>query len=206
LVVINTLVFIFFAFSFTHPRTGRDWRSLGAFSAFLAALFTEMFGFPLTIYLLAGWLGQRHPEIDLFSHQTGHLWQTMLGLKGDPHLTPLHWLSEALIVGGFILVGASWDVLFKAQRAQKLASTGPYTYLRHPQYAGFILIMLGFLVQWPTLLTAIMFPILLFMYLRLARHEEHEALAQFGEAYRQYAAQTPAFFPRLSRVHVPQTP
>jgi len=206
LVVVNTLVFIIFAFSFTHPRTGRDWRSLGAFSAFLAALFTEMFGFPLTIYLLAGWLGQRYPEIDLFSHQTGHLWQTLLGLQGDPHLTPLHWLSEALIVGGFILVGASWDVLFKAQRAHKLASTGPYTHLRHPQYAGFILIMLGFLVQWPTLLTAIMFPILLFMYLRLARHEEHEALAQFGEAYRQYAAQTPAFFPRLSRLHVPQPP
>ena len=206
LVVISTFVFIIFAFSFTHPRTGRDWRSLGAFSAFLAALFTEMFGFPLTIYLLAGWLGQRYPEIDLFSHQTGHLWQTLLGLKGDPHLTPLHWLSEALIVGGFILLGASWDALFKAQRAQKLASMGPYAYLRHPQYASFIMIMLGFLVQWPTLPTVIMFPILLVMYLRLARREEREALAQFGEAYRQYVAQTPAFFPRLSRADVPQPP
>jgi len=206
LVVINTLVFVVFAFSFTYPRTGRDWRSLGAFSAFVVALFTEMYGIPLTIYLLSGWLGQRFPEADLFSHQSGHLWQTLLGVKGDPHLTPLHWLSEALIIGGVILLGAAWDVLFEAHRAHKLASTGPYAYLRHPQYAGFILILVGFLVQWPTLLTLIMFPILATMYFRLARAEEREALAQFGEAYRLYAANTPAFFPRLSRVHVPQLP
>jgi protein-S-isoprenylcysteine O-methyltransferase Ste14 len=206
LVVINTLVFIIFAFSFTHPRTGRDWRSFGAFSAFLVALFTEMYGIPLTIYILAGWLGRRYPGIDLLSHESGHLWQTLLGIEGDPHLTLLHWLSEAMIVGGFVLLAAAWNVLFKAQGAQKLASTGPYAYLRHPQYAGFILILLGFLVQWPTLLTLIMFPILIIMYLRLARHEEREALARFGDTYRVYAAKTPAFFPRLSRIRVPQVP
>src|SRR5713101_2913656 len=79
LVVINALVFIIFAFSFTHPQTGRDWRSFGAFSAFIVALFTEMYGFPLTIYLLSGWLGSAFPGINLLSHNTGHLWETLMG-------------------------------------------------------------------------------------------------------------------------------
>ncbi len=206
LVVINTLVFIIFAFSFTKPRTARDWRSFGAFSAFLVALFTEMYGFPLTIYLLSGWLAGRYPALDLLSHNAGHLWQTLLGLGGDPHLSPLHWVSDGFIAGGFLLIGAAWDVLYKAQRARQVAATGPYAYLRHPQYVGFIAIMLGFLIQWPTLITLIMFPILVRMYIRLAYREEREAQAQFGEAYRQYADRTPGFFPRLSRVRVVQAP
>lgn len=197
LVVINAAVFIIFAFSFTHPRTTRDWRSFGAFSAFLLALFTEMYGFPLTIYLLSGWLGSRYPALSLFSHNSGHLWQTLLGWKGDPHLSPLHWLSDGAIVAGFILIGAAWDVIYKSQRARQLATTGPYAYLRHPQYAGFILIMVGFLLQWPTLLTLVMFPVLVTMYVRLARREEREVSAEFGEVYTRYAAKTPAFFPRL---------
>ena len=196
LVIINAAVFIFFAFSFTKPRTARDWRSFGAFSAFLVALLTEMYGFPLTIYLLSGWLASRYPGIDLLSHNSGHLLQTLLGWRDDPHLSPLHWLSDILIGGGFILIGSAWDVLYKAQRARQVATTGPYAYLRHPQYVGFIVIMLGFLIQWPTLITLIMFPILMTMYVRLARREEREALADFGDAYARYAATTPAFFPR----------
>lgn len=199
LVVINAAIFIIFAFSFYKPRTARDWRSFGAFSAFLVALFTEMYGFPLTIYLLSGWLVSRYPGIDLFAHNTGHLWQTLLGWKGDPHFTLLHWLSEGLIVGGFILISAAWKVLFQAQRAHQVATTGPYGHLRHPQYVGFIIIMLGFLIQWPTLITLLMFPILVTMYIRLARREEREALAEFGDAYVSYTARTPAFFPRLSQ-------
>src|SRR2546428_9720193 len=104
LVVINALVFIIFAFSFTHPRTARDWRSFGAFSAFLVALFAEMYGFPLTLYLLSGWLGSRYPGLTLFSHEAGHLWHTLLGWQGDPHSDPLHILSNLLIAGGFILL------------------------------------------------------------------------------------------------------
>ena len=197
LVVINVAVFAIFAFSFTHPRTARDWRSFGAFTAFLVALFTEMYGFPLTIYLLSGWLALRYPGMDLLSHNTGHLWETLLGWHGDPHLNPLHLLSSVLIGGGFVLLAAAWRVLYAAQGTHQLASSGPYARLRHPQYVGFILIMAGFLLQWPTLLTLVMFPVLVWMYVGLAWREEREVRAEFGEEYVRYARRVPGFIPRF---------
>src|SRR5215831_13145213 len=132
LVIINTVVFIFFAFSFTKPKTTRDWRSFGGFSAFIVALFTEMYGFPLTIYLLSGWLARAYPGTDPFSHDAGHLWSTLFGLHGDPHWNVLHMLSIAAIFGGFILLSAAWKVLYDAQSRHALATTGVYEYVRHP--------------------------------------------------------------------------
>lgn len=199
LVVINSLIFIVFAFSFNRPRTTRDWRSFGAFSAFIVALFTEMYGFPLTIYLLSGWLVSLNPEIDLLSHNAGHLWQSLLGLEGDPHFSSLHILSYVLIAGGLILITAAWGVLYQAQITRTVAMGGPYAWVRHPQYLGFALIMLGFLLQWPTLITFIMFPILVTMYVRLAQREERQVKVEFGEQYARYSAATPAFIPRLGR-------
>jgi protein-S-isoprenylcysteine O-methyltransferase Ste14 len=154
----------------------------------------------LTIYLLAGWLGRHYPGLDLLSHDAGHLWWTLLGWQGDPHWNPLHILSTLLIGGGFVLLAASWRVLYEAQRQHTLAVTGPYARLRHPQYAGFMVIMLGFLLQWPTLLTLIMFPMLVTMYVRLAHREEREVRAEFGEVYARYATTTPAFFPHFGRI------
>ena len=200
LVVINSAIFIIFAFSFFKPKTSRDWRSFGAFSAFLVALFTEMYGFPLTIYFLSGWLQSRYPNIDWFSHDAGHLLEMLFGWEANPHFGPFHLLSFAFIGGGFILISNAWRVLYEAQRRGELATTGPYAHVRHPQYVGFILVMFGFLLQWPTLLTLAMFPILVWMYVRLARQEEREALAAFGEAYARYAERVPGFIPRLHRL------
>jgi protein-S-isoprenylcysteine O-methyltransferase Ste14 len=197
LVVINSVIFIMFAFTFFKPQTSRDWRSFGAFSAFLVALFTEMYGFPLTIYFLSGWLQSRFPNVDWFSHDAGHLLEMMFGWKANPHLGPFHLLSNGLILAGFLVISAAWRVLYEAQRNGVLATTGPYAWVRHPQYGGFILVMLGFLLQWPTVLTIVMFPLLVWMYVRLARHEEHEAIATFGEAYRDYARTVPGFIPSL---------
>ena len=196
LVIVNSLVFIIFAFSFAQPKSARDWRSFGAFSAFIVALFAEMYGFPLTIYLLAGWLQSRYPGVDWFAHDAGHLLEMLLGWRANPHFGPFHILSFAFIGGGFILLSRAWRVLYAAQRAHTLATTGPYARIRHPQYAAFVLIMLGFLVQWPTLLTLAMFPVLAYMYVRLARREEREVAAEFGQEYKRYAARTPAFIPR----------
>jgi protein-S-isoprenylcysteine O-methyltransferase Ste14 len=197
LVIINSLVFIIFAFSFAKPQSRRDWRSFGAFSAFLVALFTEMYGFPLTIYLLSGWLSSRFPGIDFLSHDAGHLLEVVFGWKSNPHLGPFHIASNILIVAGFWVLASAWKVLYEAQRGRRLAKTGAYARIRHPQYVGFVLIMTGFLLQWPTLVTLSMFPILVFMYARLAKREQFEMLAQFGEEYRSYMAQVPAFIPKV---------
>jgi len=195
LVIINSAIFIIFAFSFFKPQTSRDWRSFGAFSAFLIALFTEMYGFPLTIYFLSGWLQSRYPDVDWLSHDAGHLLEMLFGWKANPHFGPFHLLSFGFIGGGFILISAAWRVLYEAQQRRVLATTGPYAYVRHPQYAGFALIMFGFLLQWPTLLTLAMFPVLVWMYVRLARQEEREALREFGDEYRRYMSRVSGFIP-----------
>ena len=197
LVILNSLVFIIFAFSFAKPKTKRDWRSFGAFSAFIVALFTEMYGYPLTIYLLSGWLVSRYPGVDWSSHDAGHLLEMLFGWKANPHFGPFHLLSFAFIGGGLILLSNAWRVLYAAQKNRTLATTGPYARIRHPQYAGFVLIMFGFLLQWPTILTLAMFPVLVYMYVRLARREEQEVKREFGEVYRRYATRTPVFFPRF---------
>ena len=197
LVIINSLFFIAFAFSFTRPRTSQDWRSLGAYSAFILALFTEMYGFPLTIYLLSGWLSSKFPGIDFFAHDSGHLLEVMFGWSSNPHFGPFHLLSTVFIVGGFWLLAKAWPVLLEAQRTRRVADSGPYARIRHPQYVAFVLVMFGFLLQWPTLITLIMFPVLLIVYARLARREELDAIEAFGDAYRSYRDRTPAFTPRL---------
>jgi protein-S-isoprenylcysteine O-methyltransferase Ste14 len=197
LVILNSLVIVIFAFSFTKPKTKRDWRSFGAFSAFIVAMFTEMYGFPLTIYLLSGWLVSRYPGVDWSSHNAGHLLEMLFGWRANPHFGPFHVLSMIFIGGGFLLLASAWKVLYAAQKNHTLATTGPYAHIRHPQYVGFVLIMFGFLLQWPTLLTLIMFPILIYMYVRLARREEQEVEREFGDAYAHYRARTPAFIPRF---------
>ncbi len=196
LVIVNSAIFILFAFTFFKPDTPRDWRSFGAFSAFLVALFTEMYGFPLTIYLLSGWLSTQYPQVDWMSHNGGHLLEELFGWRSNPHFGPFHILSFVFIGGGFVLISTAWRVLYEAQRCHALATTGAYARIRHPQYVGFILVMFGFLLQWPTLLTLLMFPVLVVMYVRLARAEEREALTAFGPLYTTYMRDVPAFVPR----------
>ena len=203
LVILNSAIFLMFAFSFFKPQTSRDWRTFGAFAAFIVALFVEMYGFPLTLYIMSGWLQTKYPGLDLLSHNSGHLWSTLLGEKGDAHFGPLHIASYVFLGGGFLLLSSAWNVLYHAQRHNTLATTGAYARIRHPQYVAFVLILLGFLLQWPTLLTLAMFPILLVMYGRLAITEEAQMRKQFGARFEAYAARTPRFLPSLSKLESP---
>lgn len=191
LVIVNSAVFVLFAASLFHPRGGRDWKALGGFSAFIVALFAEMYGYPLTVYLAGSVLGD---ELGL-SHDAGHLWADLVGWRGDPHLSPFHFASWVLIAGGLWLIAAAWRRLHAAAQEGRLATDGPYRSMRHPQYLGFGAIMFGFLLQWPTLPTLAMFPILLIVYRRLATSEEREVAAAFGSEWDQYASRTPRFIP-----------
>jgi len=161
------------------------------------ALFTEMYGFPLTLYFLSGWLQSQYPDVNWLAHDSGHLLEMLFGWKGSPHFGPFHLLSTVFIGLGFYLIAAGWRTLYAAQKAGQLATTGLYAHVRHPQYSGFVLIMFGFLLQWPTLLTLAMFPVLVWMYSRLSIHEERETEKAFGSDWRAYAARTPRFIPQL---------
>ena len=179
-----------------HPRSRHDWKALGGLWAFIVALFTEMYGFPLTVYLLEGPLGSTFPQLRP-TVAGGHLWGALVGWGGDPELSPFVLGSYPIILGGFWLVGAGWSALWSAAREGRLATTGPYAALRHPQYVGFGLIMGGFLLQWPTLLTAAMAPLMGWLYRRLAGREEAHQRQQFGQAWEDYASTVPAWVPHL---------
>ena len=198
LVFINSFVFILFAYSFTKLKTKRNWLSFSLFSTFVVAHFTEMYGFPLTIYWFSGWLSEFYPGINFFSHRNGHLFYTFLGLRGDPHLGFFHVLSLLFIFFGLGTIAYAWGILKQAQKKDELATIGPYAFVRQPQYLGFILIMFGFILQWPTLITVILFPIFVTVYVRLSFREEQEMIDRFGEEYKKYAKDTPMFMPRIS--------
>ena len=212
LVIINSLLLIVFAASFFHPRSQRDWRVMGTYSAFIVALFTEMYGAPLTIYLLSGWLGERVPALKA-THSGGHLWNDLIGWKGDPHLSPFHMASYVALIAGFWIISSAWNELHKAAQDNRLATTGPYAWVRHPQYVGFLAIMIGFLLQWPTIPTLVMFPVLVYVYWRLARSEEVEVAQRFPDQWAAYATRVHRLWPHRptpvpaadrTEEHVPQ--
>ena len=199
LAAINAAFFIFFAWSFYKPLTRWDWRGFGMFSAFVVALFAEMYGFPLTLYVLGGWLSANYPQVNWLSHDAGHLLEMWFGWRANPHFGPFHIASFVLIGGGFWLLSAAWPVLYGAQREGRLAREGVYARMRHPQYVAFVLVLTGFLLQWPTLLTLASYPVLVWAYARLARREEKDCLSRFGDEYIRYMQEVPAFIPRRRR-------
>ena len=192
-VIFNIFVFGLFTYSAFKPNTKKDWRTLGAFSAFMVALFSEMFGYPLTIYILTSILGKRYPALDPFSHANGHLWVALAG--GSPVLfNILHPLSNVLIFSGLFIIAIGWKGIHSG--SSQLVTNGLYRFVRHPQYSGFILSIIGFLVQWPTIITLIMAPMLLVMYNRLAKKEEKVMIDTFGEEYIEYMKKVPRFIPK----------
>jgi protein-S-isoprenylcysteine O-methyltransferase Ste14 len=132
-----------------------------------------------------------------FSHENGHLWGVFLG-TGTGHFAWPHVLSNILIVVGALVISSGWKSVHEAQG--KIASDGLYRYVRHPQYSGFIIVIVGFLVQWPTILTLAMAPFLILRYILLARREEKYMLASYPTEYGAYIKDRPRFIPRLADI------
>ena len=198
-VIFDVILFLFFVLSFIKPKNNIEWHSMGAFAAFIVALFTEMYGFPLTIYFLSGWMGKSYPVLNPFSHSHGHLWLVLLGL-GDSQIamTVLHIVTNVMIFYGLYIMQNGW-ILIHAARGKHLVTEGVYAHVRHPQYSGLFLITLGFLIQWPSILTLIMWPILMWTYYRLAMKEEKDVERQFGKVYLDYKKTVPAFIPKFQK-------
>lgn len=196
LVLVNVVLFAFFILSFLTPVKKREWRSMGATLAFFVALFTEMYGFPLTIYLLTGVLGSKYPALNPFSHASGHLWLVLFG-GGPAMMTVIHLISNGLAIIGFMIMWKGWKLIHGAKG--ELVKSGPYAYVRHPQYSGLFLVMIGMLIQWPTIITAFMFPVLVYVYYRLSKSEESEMIKVFEDEYRRYRELIPMFIPKAGK-------
>ena len=195
-VIFNIIVFGVFTYTAFKPTTKRDWRTLGAFAAFMVALFAEMFGFPLTIYFLTSILGKRYPVLDPFTHLNGHLWVTLASGSTAVYQI-LHPISNVVIFSGLIVIAVVWKGIHGGNG--ELVTSGIYKFVRHPQYIGFTLMILGFLIQWPTIITLIMAPSLLIMYTKLAQKEESHMIEIFGEEYKEYCNKVPAFIPKFTK-------
>lgn len=191
----NVGLFVFFAFSFLTPQGRVEWRNFGAVTAFFVALFTEMYGFPLTIYLLTAWFGDAYPVLQPFSHKFGHLWLVVFG-GSDLAWALVMAISLMLLLTGYLLLSKGWRLVHGTEG--RLVTGGVYSFARHPQYTGLFLIIIAFLVQWPTMLTVLMAPVLVAAYVHLARREEVSMRARFGEQYDKYARRVPGFIPPIS--------
>lgn len=196
IVIFNVGLFLFFILSFIKPKGRVEWRNMGVVTAFLVALFTEMYGFPLTIYLLTGWLGEAYPVLQPFNHKYGHLWVVLFG--GSTLVWALIMaVSLSFLIAGYTLMSRGWRLIHGARG--QLVTGGVYGFVRHPQYTGLFLVIAGFLIQWPTFLTVIMAPILFYAYYRLSLHEEQVMRKQFGDMYQVYAIGKPMFFPIMNK-------
>ena len=195
-VLVVSAVFLVFVLGLVWPRGRAEWRNAGVCSAFLISLFVEMFGIPLTIFVVAPLLDV--PILD-FGLSESHLWAYLLDRTG---VLPIEWgvylvmtVSMAMIALGLALVAVGWVQVFGAR--YELRTSGIYRFVRHPQYLGLILVIVALNIQWPTILTLAMAPVLIFMYVRQARREDRELETRFGRGFAAYAEHVPAFIPRL---------
>jgi len=175
------------------PKTWREWASAGLVQAFIIALYAEMYGFPLTIYLMVRFFGLDRTHLD------ANLWSTVLGV-GELGMMISMVLGYVLLFVGIGLFAQGWRELYRAQKEKRLATGGLYAFVRHPQYTGLFVGLFGEgIVHWPTVFSVALFPVIVLVYWLLARSEERRALDEFGNEYRAYRQRVPMFIPRIGQ-------
>jgi protein-S-isoprenylcysteine O-methyltransferase Ste14 len=191
LTVLMVVIASWLLYRYVAPKGWREWTRAGLVQAFIIALYAEMYGFPLTIYVLSGFLGLHIPWL----HESGHLWATLFGW-GELGAMVEMIIGYAFVFFGIALLIEGWREVYQASRAGRLAEDRLYGVVRHPQYTGIFLALFGQLIHWPTIPTVALFPVIVWAYVRLARREERDMVKRFGERYVEYRRRVPGFFPR----------
>jgi methanethiol S-methyltransferase len=193
LALIMIVVASWILYRYLAPKTWREWASAGVVQAFIIALYAEMYGFPLTIYLLARFFGLDRYNLN------ANLWSSLMGV-GETGMLISMILGYGLLFLGIGIFIKGWRELYSARQKDQLITTGMYSLVRHPQYTGLFIGLFGEgVVHWPTLFSVGLLPIIVLAYGWLARNEEKRVIDQFGEAYLDYQRQVPMFIPRWSQ-------
>lgn len=185
IVLVSWLFYRYFA-----PSSWREWTGAGLVQAFIIALYAEMYGFPLTVYLVARFSGLDRDILRV------NLWSTLFDV-GNTGMMISMLLGYTLVFIGVGLFIQGWRQVYQARQDGRLVTGGLYAAMRHPQYTGLFLALFGEgVVHWPTLFSVGLFPLIVLAYYFLARREEQQMLKQFGDVYREYQQQVPMFVPR----------
>lgn len=189
LIVILFVSWLFY--DYFAPASWKEWSNAGVLQAFVIAFYAEMYGFPLTIYLLARVFG-----LDVTWTRGGNLWAQLFGTEMAHVVAML--VGYAIAFAGGALVADGWRLVHRAHREGTLMTEGVYAKMRHPQYTGLFLIVFGEgIVHWPTVVSVLAFPIIVWAYTALARSEERQMLDRFGDEYREYQQRVPMFVPHF---------
>ena len=193
LAAIMIVVASWLLYRYLAPKTWREWASAGVVQAFIIALYAEMYGFPLTIYLLARFFGLDRYNLN------ANLWSSLLGI-GETGMMISMLLGYGLLIVGIGIFIQGWRELYRARQQDRLVTTGLYSLVRHPQYTGLFIGLFGEgVVHWPTLFSVVLLPVIVLAYALLARSEEKRVIEQFGDEYRAYQRKVPMFFPRMGQ-------
>lgn len=191
LTVLMVVLASWLLYRYVAPRGWTEWSRAGLVQAFIIALYAEMYGFPLTIYVLTGFLGVDIPWL----HASGHLLATLLGW-GVLGQTVEMAIGYAFLFLGVSLLIEGWREVYRASREGRLATDSLYGVVRHPQYTGIFVALFGELIHWPTIPTLVLFPVIVWVYVRLARKEEARMIETFGDEYLAFRDRVPMFIPR----------
>ncbi len=181
IVALNIALFVALLIPLSFRRRAH-WGQYGIVAAFFVSLFIEMYGVPLAIYFASRHFTQ---PVACASNVFG---LSFLGVNFTMEVAMVY--TSCFIAIGTVLIIVGWVTLYRNHTKVTFVTKGIYRFSRHPQYVGFMLIVIGWLIDWPTLITLVFAPILVATYLRVCLTEEKEILkAQPG--YQEYRERVP---------------